>query len=260
MKYTMYKYNANTKHWDIYTEFADKTELIHFLAYGTNTHDNAPRHRWTNKYFDGQNLTGKDVVVSHSWTFLRDENGNVRRNEYGPLYEQRIHRDIREWHLEDEDDRAIDMRLFQDDVFDLVAQMGDYERHYLYLRRWPSKKRRQRQGRPYRHSFHYRCTQNNHRYSRTLKTHDELDDDIEMILTSHQAQSVKVKPKDMYAKFACGDDFWRSGPAGWKEHKNSKQWEAKQKRTDAVWVSYEDKRNMDDEPELVHDENEFALV
>jgi hypothetical protein len=41
----------------------------------------------------------------------------------------------------------------------------------------------------------------------------------------------------MYANCYWGDDFRRKRSSGWKEHKNTKQWEARQKRTPAAWVS-----------------------
>lgn len=226
---------------NIYATFNNKEDLLHFLAYGTNTRNDAPRCRWTNRYIDEQNITGKDIMTSHYLEMARDENGNIRIAWGVPVYDYKHTSKIRPWHLEDEYGRTVDMAMFREEIYDIVANMSYYVRNTLHMRKPPRGKRKERQGRAYHHCCHYRCAPDNHRYGRTLKTFDESADDAEDFLTSHQLRSLKVKPKDMYAKHCCGDDFWTRGHSGWKEHKNSRQWEARQKRVDSVWVSNDSK-------------------
>jgi hypothetical protein len=248
MKYNLYHYNAQTNQWNFHCNFDNKDALIRFLAHGTNTRNFKDRHRWTNHYMDNQNLTGKDTLAHRDWVIARDENGECKLGKFGFVYEHVHYHTMREWYLCDADGRTVDMTMFKDEVFDLAEKFSHYPYPALHMySRVPAqtKKTRQRQGRAYHHSCHFRCSPKNHRYGRTLKTFEEFDEDVETLLTSHQAQAMKVKPKDMYAKYAWGDDFWRRGPSGWKEHKNTRQWEAKQKRTDAVWVSNESKWDID---------------
>lgn len=251
MKYTMYKYDAKTKEWNVHTQFDNKEELLRFLSYGTKTYNGAPRHRWYNPYFDEQNLTCKDVLVNRRWERLRDDEGYLMYDEKGfPLYEHNIYRTVREWHLEDEEGRTVDANIFKKEVYDMVEDMSFYVRNTLYLRTYKRKKCKEPMGRSWHHAVEYRCSSKNHRYGRTLKTVEESAEGVEDMLTQHQMQCLKVKPKDMYGKYAWGDDFWRKGSSGWKEHKNVKQWEAKQKRTEHVWVENLDRKQVQIDPEL----------
>lgn len=250
---------------NVHATFNNKEDLIRFLAYGTNTHHNENRTRWTNRYIDEQNITGKDIMASHYWEMARDENGEVRIAWGMPVYDYKHTVKIRPWHLEDEYGRTVDMVMFKEEVYDIVAGMSYYVRNTLSMRKPPRGKRKERQGRAYHHCCHFRCTSDNHRYGRTLKTFEESAEDVEELLTAHQMQILKVKPKDMYAEFCWGDDFFRSGPSGWKEHKNSRQWEAKQKRVDSVWVSGESKYDSvaDDEYDpmdgiFAHEDDEIS--
>ena len=241
MKYTMYKYDAATELWNIYQTFEDKDELLRFLCYGTQTHNGLPRRRWTNKYFDEQNLTCKDILVKTRWEKQYDVDGNPLIRYGMPVYSPFEYRTIREWHLEDSEGRTVDANIFKEEVYDMVEQMSFYMRNTLSLRKYKRQKTKQRMGRAWHHAIEFRCSSKNHRYSRMMKTAEETADDCEELLTQHQMQVLKVKPKDMYAKYRWGDDFWRHNSTNWKEHKNSKQWEAKQKRVDAVWIENIDK-------------------
>ena len=237
MKYTMYKYDANVDMWRVYAQLNSKEELLRFLCYGTHTYNGMPRHRWFNPYFDEQNLTFRDILTNTRWERARDDNGEFRYDEKGyPVYNRIYERTIRPWHLEDSEGRTVDARIFKEEVYDMVENMAFFMRNTLYRRTYSPSHKNERQGRSYHHAGHYRCSPNNHRYMRTLKTVEGSAEDVEEILTSHQMQALKVKPKDNYARFCWGDDFWTYGPAGWKEHKNVHQWEPRQKRVNAVWV------------------------
>lgn len=243
MKYTMYKYDVKTDFWYVYQTFDDREELLRFLSYGTNTRNGSPRRRWTNKYFDEQNLTGKDILVNTRWEKQYDAEGNPLIRYGMAVYSPCEYRTIREWHLEDSEGRTVDANIFKNEVYDMVENMSFYMRNTLYLRKYKAKKQRQPMGRAWHHSVEYRCSPKNHRYSRTLKTVEETAEDCEELLTQHQMQTLKVKPKDMYARYCWGDDFWRRNSTSWKEGKNVKQWERKAKREDSVWVENMDKYN-----------------
>ena len=258
MKYTMYKYDAETDKWYVHTKFNDKEELLRFLCYGTKTHNGLPRHRWTNQYFDEQNLTCKDILVYTRWERQYDEQGNLLIRFGIPVYSPHEYRTIREWHLEDEEGRTVDANIFKKEVYDMVEEMSFYMRNTLYLRTYKRKKTKEKMGRAWHHAVHYRCGSKNHRFGRTLKTVEESAEDVEELLTQHQMQCLKIKPKDMYAKYSWGDDFWTHGSSGWKEHKNSKQWEAKQKRVDAVWIENIDKHHHSEMPLIEEDVLESA--
>ena len=121
MKYTMYKYDVATKLWNIYRTFGDKDELLRFLCYGTQTHNGLPRRRWTNKYFDEQNLTRKDILVNTRWEKQYDEDGNLLIRYGMPVYSPCEYRTIREWHLEDAEGRTVDANIFKEEVDFTVA-------------------------------------------------------------------------------------------------------------------------------------------
>ena len=249
MKYTMYKYDAKTDMWYVFSQLEDKEDLLMFLAYGTNTRNGAKRAHWTNEYFDEQNLTCKDILVESQWKRARDESGELRYDKYGfPMYEHLVSRTLRKWHLEDEEGRTVDARIFKEAVYDIVEEMPFYKRTHLYMLKYKRKKVRQPQGMRSHHNYSRRCSSKNHRYGRTLKTVEETAEGCEEMLTEHQMQCLKIKPKDMYAKYCWGDDFWRKGSSGWKDHKNTKQWEARQKRTEHVWVEYLDRKQVQIDP------------
>ena len=244
MKYTLYRYMPQYDAWGVYQTFDNKDQLVRFLVYGTST-GYGKRVHWTNIYMDNQNLTCKDITTNYRTFVKRDEDGNVIYDKNGfPVYEHIYERKLREWHLEDADGRTVDMRLFKDEVFDIVEQMGSGNQ-YLYMKRFLYyHKRKQRQGRPRHHTGHYRYSSKHHRYSRTINA-PGVPDDVEDILTDQQIQRLKTKPKDNYAKGMWGDDFWTYGPTGWKEHKNRKQWEARVKRNDdSTWVDKRDKKTI----------------
>ena len=249
MKYTMYKYDVRTDMWYVFAQLADKEELLVFLSYGTNTLNGAKRARWTNRYFDEQNLTCKDILVKSHWERARDEQGELKYDAYGfPVYEHNVYRNLREWHLEDEEGRTVDARIFKEAVYDMVEEMPFYKRTHLYMLKYKRKKVREPMGMASHHNYHWRASTKSHRFGRTLKTVEGNAEDCEEMLTSHQMQCLKVKPKDNYARFCWGDDFITKGSSGWKDHKNTKQWEARQKRTEHVWVENLDRKQVQIDP------------
>lgn len=238
MKYILYRYIPQNDAWYAYQTFETREKLIAYLALGTSTGYNGKRAHWTNMYIDNQNVTCKDVTVNYRVVAKRDENGNIIRDKNDlPVYESVCDRNLREWHLEDDNGRTIDMRLFKEEVYDIVEKMSESGRQLIFLRRILSRRKPdRRQGRPRHHTGHYRCSPHHHRYTRTINAPD-APEDVDEILTSQQIQRLKTKPKDKYARFMWGDDFWTYGPTGWKEHKNRKQWEARVKRnSDTTWV------------------------
>lgn len=236
MMYTLYKYNMATTEWQVHAKFENKDALIRFLSRGTSSFM-LKRAHWSNTYIDNQNLTRKDTSVVRVWDKVR----RMYEDEFfRDEYFQRVETVIRPWHLEDAEGRTVDMKMFRNEVYDYIEN-GSVHTYYngKYLTR---------QGQRSHHRYQYRHGSKNHVFGRTVKTQDEDPEGFDELLTAHQQQSLKVKPKDKYAKFAWWDDFITSGPTGWKNNKHTYQWEPKQKRTPAVWVDKDSPKTVKYEP------------
>lgn len=224
MKYFLYKHEANSCSWKLVNSFSNKEQFMQFLAWETKK---ASRNRRSMicPVIEGLNVTRKDVqhVVRHE--VIRDEDGYIRLFMGIPAYKT-----IHEWPLypynvRDEFGTSVDIRMWKNDVIAMASDdaLRAYNPNY-----------KPRGNRPVSHR--------KANYRKIVELNDELDVD-EMLLTAHQMNSLSIRGKRMEESKSWGGPFWSYDSSGWKNHKNSKQWEIRQLRdSDATYVECYSKR------------------
>ena len=236
--YTLYNFTNET--WSVLKTFKSKEDFVLFLARAIK---NNHRRSWgeTCQYFDGLNLTMKDRKHIVRYEYERDVEGAiVFINGYPSI------QIINEWqmypyHVKDSEGRSVDIRQWMPEVLDIINNNA-----------WPQATHKERQGRSYhRHA----------RGRRILEIDNPCDFDDDAILTSSQMERLGIRPKRIQESKFCGGPYYSINGSGWKNHKNEKQWSAKQRRiSDATYVGNISKREIAAMINDVEDDEELEMM
>ncbi len=235
--YTLYNYNNET--WTIFKTFATKDEFVVFLARAIKNNHRRLINQ-TCPYLDGLNMTMKDREHIVRYEYLRDEEGLIQYvNGYPSI------RVVHEWnmypyHVKDSAGRTVDIRNWLPEILDVIHKSA-----------WPQPQRKERQGRSY------------HRHARGKRIL-EIDDSYELedteMLTDSQKQKLGIRPKLIEESKYYGGPYYSVNGSGWKNHKNEKQWTAKQRRiSDATYVLDISKRAIADMMNAVDETDDEEL-